>query len=108
MKNCTQYLYADDFAVTSTAKHPKTIIKSLNKSLALYSKYCLDWKLKINGSKTEAIFFTRYVSHRKTPNSNFMIDGVSVPWSNKVKYLEGTPRQTFNVQVSYRKCNNES
>ena len=58
MHNCEQYLYADDFALSSTAKNPKTIIKNLDIGLKKYARYCKKWKLKLNETKTEAIFFT--------------------------------------------------
>uniref|UniRef100_A0A182PX60 Endonuclease/exonuclease/phosphatase domain-containing protein n=1 Tax=Anopheles epiroticus TaxID=199890 RepID=A0A182PX60_9DIPT len=38
---------------------PKSVTKNLNKGLNSYSKYCKTWKLKINESKTEAIYFSR-------------------------------------------------
>ena len=56
MKNFKQYCFADDFAISSSAKCPRTIIKSLNKELNEYARYCKTWKLKVNESKTEAIF----------------------------------------------------
>ena len=59
MRNCEQYVYADDFALSSTAKNPKAIIKNLDFDLKKYARYCKKWKLKLHETKTEAIFFTR-------------------------------------------------
>ena len=47
MKNVKQYSFADDFAISSSAKCRRTIIKSLNKGLNEYARYCKIWKLKV-------------------------------------------------------------
>lgn len=102
MKNCTQYLYVDDFALTTSFKHPKSIIRSLSKALTVYKKYCRTWKLKINEAKTDAIFFTRNTCRRRLPKQGLLLNDVEVPWRNNVKYLGVCldKRLTFKQHIS--------
>lgn len=98
MKNCNQYLYADDVAISSNGKQSKTIIKSLNCALKIYSKYCEKWKLKINGEKSEAIFFTRFTKSNKIPNTQLQINNTDIPWKVNIKYLG----LTLDKRLTYR------
>ena len=62
-----QYAFADDFVISSYVKCPRTIMKSLNKGLIHYARYCKKWKLKLNESKTGTIYFSRCTSRSKLP-----------------------------------------
>jgi hypothetical protein len=45
-------------------------------------------KIKINSSKTEAIFFSRRRASRYLiPGSQISVNGIDIPWAQKVKYL---------------------
>lgn len=101
MRNCKKYLYADDFAISSSSKHPKSILRSINNGLKAYNRYCKKWKMKINGPKSEAIYFTRYTSTRRLPQNNLMIDSTPIPWKVSVKYLGLTldKRLTFKTHI---------
>jgi hypothetical protein len=48
------------------------------------SDYFKDWKIRINPTRTQAIFFT---SPRMLPASNLTLNNQVIPWSSKVKYL---------------------
>lgn len=106
--HCKRYHFADDFALTSSAKRSRDIISHLNSALALYIAYSKKWKMKINANKTECIYFTRFTANRKLPNRCLIVDGTEIAWSNDVKYL-GTifdKRLTFqkNIQYIREKC----
>ena len=51
-------MYADNLAVTVSAKSPNAIVKAMNGLLKAYQKCCNRWKLKTHPNKSEAIFFT--------------------------------------------------
>ena len=68
-------------------KDQTQLLKNLNSALDVYSKYCLKWKLKINGDKSEAMFFTRFTSTRKNPRRQLKISNTDIPWKLAVKYL---------------------
>ena len=104
MKNVKQYSFADDFAISSSAKYPRAIIKSLNKGLNEYARYCKTWKLKVNESKIEAIFFARGTSRRKLPDRKLNISDNEVEWKNEIKYLGVTldKRLTFKKHIENR------
>lgn len=76
--------FADDTA-TITADHDVDIvIGRLQLSAELLTQFFLNWKLKLNYNKTEAIIFSR---SRKLPVRQIKIMGASIPWSTSVKYL---------------------
>lgn len=63
----------------------KTIQNGLNVVFHEISKYCNKWKIKINGSKTEFIFFTKH--EPGTSNLNLRINSKNISISRVVKYL---------------------
>ena len=82
MKDCSQHLYADDFSLTSSAKNPKPIIRTLNIALAKYSKYCRKWKIKTNDTNPKLS-----TSVAKLPQEGLKVNNTTVSWKNHVKYL---------------------
>ena len=51
-------LYADDLVIWHTSQHPIISARRLNDDLTRLTKYCEDWKLKINCQKTVYSIFT--------------------------------------------------
>jgi hypothetical protein len=49
--------------------------------------YFKQWKIKVNASKTQAIYFTRCRSPRGLPSTRIVLAGQEMPWSLEVKYL---------------------
>lgn len=45
------------------------------------------WKIKLNQSKTEAIFFTRRRAARYLPKDTLNLNSTSIEWSKCIKYL---------------------
>jgi Reverse transcriptase (RNA-dependent DNA polymerase) len=79
--------YADDTAIFSSGTHADTITHALQEHTDSLTEYFGDWKVKINSSKTEAIFFTRRRASRFLPDTQINVNGLSVPWALKGKYL---------------------
>lgn len=89
-------LFADDTAIFSAAKNPNKIIKNLNNASKQLSDYCSKWKIKLNPSKTQAIYFTKKRANRWLPSNEVTVLGSKIPWSSDVKYLGVTMDKTLN------------
>lgn len=85
--NCNIAQYADDIALLNTNIRAASIKKSLQAAVKCFSKYLKHWKLKLNPSKTEAVFFTRRRAVRAFPKANIIVEGHSVTWGTHAKYL---------------------
>lgn len=79
------FLFADDTAITSTAKNPDQITARLQRILDIVARWMQDWKIQINPAKTKAIFFTKSPVTR--PNRRITLNNVGIDWVNQVKYL---------------------
>lgn len=79
--------YADDIAISKTAKRADSVKKACQDTVKSFSRYFKRWKLKLNHSKSEAAFFTKRTAQRAYPKHNIVINGHQVPWKNVVRYL---------------------
>lgn len=107
---CMLALFADDTAIFTADALAEDIIDNLNEYLHVILKYFADWKLQVNPSKCEAIYFTRCRSIIKTPQRPLELDGVSLDWKPVVRYLGIflDPRLTYRNHLRYiiDKCEN--
>ena len=87
--------YADDIVLLSTTK------EGLQKAIDTVQKYCEEWKLKMNKSKTKTMIFSR--GNQKI-NCSFNINGVPLENTKEYKYL-GIPVHkkncSFNTALKY-------
>lgn len=79
--------YADDTSILTKAKHTKTVISMLEKSLKACNKYLNKWKIKVNAEKTQAIVFPFNRSPKRKPSSPLTFQGTEIVFSNSVTYL---------------------
>jgi hypothetical protein len=79
-------LFADDTAIYCTSDDPDIIMRDLQAALNKTAEYFSKWKIKINATKTQSVFFTRRRT-RGLPTSNLTLDGESIEWSDEAKYL---------------------
>jgi hypothetical protein len=79
--------YADDTAIFCSNTHPEFVLNPLQEHTNSLLQHFKDWKIKINPTKTEAIYFTRRRADRFLPYAQIDVEGASVPWASKVKYL---------------------
>lgn len=84
---CELGQYADDTAVATIGLKPTTMIRRLNGGLQRISRYFQKWRIKINPTKTEAIFLTRRGLNRYKPNENIKLNGDDIQWCDTVRYL---------------------
>lgn len=103
LEECQSSIFADDTAVLSSEIYASDIVANLQKSLDVVIGYFNKWKIVVNASKTQAIYFTRKRKDCYLPNSNIKIGGVDVPWESKVKYLGVIldRKIIFNDHISY-------
>jgi hypothetical protein len=71
------------------------VCTALQRHLDTLSSYFKQWKIKINPSKTQAIYFTRCWAPRKLPSTNIKIDDHPITWAYEVKYLGVTLDKTL-------------
>ena len=97
---CGTATFADDTAIFASGQTPLLIQEDLQSHLNSISEYCNKWKIKINASKTQAIYFSR--ATKNIPQNDIVLDGNSIPWSEEVKYLGVTldKRLTFQSHTS--------
>ena len=77
--------------------------------MEVLGNYFKRWKLMINYSKCQSIYFTRCRAIRKLPQSNIIINGNSINWDPSAKYLgiHLDQKLTFNTHIAkiVEKCN---
>ncbi|GFU97600.1 RNA-directed DNA polymerase from mobile element jockey [Trichonephila clavipes] len=73
-------VYADDRAILSRPKNLNTLTENIN--LAHLEIGFSVWKIKLNTSKTEAVFFSQ-----RTPPPEIMLQNQRIPWSQHTKYI---------------------
>lgn len=84
---CSIAQFADDTAFFISSKFAKTIMKSLEDYARKLHRYFRLWKISINPTKSQAIFYTRRRT-RQLPQRNLNIFESEVPWEeNSIKYL---------------------
>lgn len=109
-QNCELGLYADDTAIVTTSESVSTITINLKNAFNTIFKYFTQWKIKINASKTQAIFFSRKRKPEFLPNSELNLNGQLVPWNDSIKYLglHLDKKLTFktHIDLTIKKCDN--
>lgn len=79
--------YADDTALLSSSKLTGALLKKMEYSLSVCSKYFKKWKIKINHLKTQCIIFPFNKSPKRTPTRQLIFEGNEISIQNEVKYL---------------------
>jgi hypothetical protein len=62
------------------------IIDQLQSALNCLKDYYSNWRNGLNSSKTQAVFFTKRRAS-ELPTSELLLDGNSIPCTNRAKYL---------------------
>lgn len=98
--NCAAGYYADDTALTSSAKSSNKIIRSLSIGLERLHNYFTKWRIKINCDKTQAILFKYNRSKKRKPTVSIMFNGLVVPLLKEVNYLGVTFDEAINFSAN--------
>ncbi|GFW34830.1 RNA-directed DNA polymerase from mobile element jockey [Trichonephila clavipes] len=75
-------LYADDTAILSRHRNLNTLVENINEHLAHLEIWFSVWKIALNSSKTEAVFFSK-----RQPPPEITLQNQRIPWSQHTKYL---------------------
>jgi hypothetical protein len=94
-KECEIATFFDDTAIFVSDGNPNLVCTALQGYLVTLSAYFEQWKIKINASKTQAIYFTRCWAPRNLPSANISIGDHPISWSMEVKYLGVTLDKRF-------------
>lgn len=88
LKNgCNLAQFADDTSTYFSHRNPRMITQKLENSVKRINTFFKRWKIKLNESKTEAIFFTNRRKSRYLPERDLNINSNSIIWSDCIKYL---------------------
>lgn len=87
IENITTSVFADDTALLCSDVKADSIINNLESSLMIWEQYLTKWKIKINSTKTQAIFFTRKRKACFVPQRSLRFNNTTVNWEEHVKYL---------------------
>lgn len=88
--NCELASFADDIAFISSIENHDlpTLVERMENGLKEVQSHLVNWKLKINETKTEAILFTKSPKMSKLGASNkIIVSGTALEWKDQVKYL---------------------
>ncbi|GBN91737.1 RNA-directed DNA polymerase from mobile element jockey [Araneus ventricosus] len=77
-------MYADDTAILARNKNPKYTAAAINQHLEKLDDWFVKWKIALNVSKTEAVYFAKGEKKHKPV---IKIKNKTIPWSQQAKYL---------------------
>lgn len=102
-KNCHLAQYADDIAIYNSSRLPSTIIRNLQPGVNKIVKYCKKWRLKLNPTKTESVYFSRRIKNKYYPRKGIMVEGCESAWKSEARYLGVMldKRLTFKKHVDH-------
>ncbi|GFV40596.1 probable RNA-directed DNA polymerase from transposon X-element [Trichonephila clavipes] len=73
-------MYADDTTILSRHYNPNTLTQNINEHLAHLEIWFSVWKIALNTTKTEAVFFTQ-----RRPPPEITLQNQRIPWSQHTK-----------------------
>jgi hypothetical protein len=79
---CELVTFSDDTAIFVSNSEPMNVCDGLQSQLNPLTDYFKQWKIKVNASKTQAIYFTRCWSPTRLPSTrigNAMVFGGQIP-----------------------------
>jgi hypothetical protein len=79
--------FTSDAPKGGECKLVEVVCGKLQRQLDTLSDYFKNWKIRLNPTKIQAIYFTRCTSLRNLPASCIKLNGQEIPWSPEVKYL---------------------
>lgn len=84
-QRCKTYIFADDTAITAMYKSPRYIVLCLQRFINSIEKWLSDWRIAINPSKTEAIYFTK--TRLREPVTKVKVKNLNIDWGLNARYL---------------------
>lgn len=104
----TYAFFADDTGFFVTHRDPEVVTQKLQDAQNSLEQFQHKWRIKINPTKSQAIFFTRNRSPRLLPHVEIGVNGHRVQWSTEAKYLglvlDTKLRFDKHINQSLEKC----
>ncbi|UYV67852.1 hypothetical protein LAZ67_5002251 [Cordylochernes scorpioides] len=98
---CKLKLFADDTAILFNSKSVNLLVTQIQNYLNDIIKWCDEWKLDINPTKTQAIVFPPRDNKKFKPQTNLTVNSSTISWADHAKYLGVTldSKLKFNLHV---------
>lgn len=95
--------FADDTAFLAADKDPAQIVTKLQHAQNNLESYQRKWRIKVNATKTQTIFFTKKRAARNLPTTAITTNGQPSNWEDDGKYLGVIldSKLTFAKHVNY-------
>jgi hypothetical protein len=77
-------LFAVDTCIYSTDRKEVYVLRKLQRGLSAIETWCERWNIKINETKTQAVYFSRRL---RPPEARLLFSGQNIHFVNHVKYL---------------------
>jgi hypothetical protein len=87
LPNCDLAVFADATAIYTSHSDVSIVVKCLQNAVNLLQFYYSSWKIKINPSKSQYIYFSKRRSPRYFSSTDLDVCGSTVPWSVSGRYL---------------------
>lgn len=94
--------FADDTAIYLTHRNKTSMTKQLQEDMEKLDKYFKKWRIKVNETKTEAIYFDHKRRNKKPQEIEFNKE--KIKWKKTVKYLG----LNLNKYLNYKEQTNEN
>ena len=106
--------YADDIAFSFASSDPLEVQEKMNKQMDIFYKWCREWGLSINITKTKAMYFTNRrlvppdielsnVPLEYVPTYRYLgllLDSPKLTWKNHIEFLKDSSAQRVNILKS--------
>lgn len=79
--------FADDTAFLAADKDPEIVVTKLQHAQNCLEEFQRKWRIRINATKTQTIFFTKKRATRNLPSRAVTTNGVPSTWVNAANYL---------------------
>ncbi|GFU91524.1 RNA-directed DNA polymerase from mobile element jockey [Trichonephila clavipes] len=97
--NTTLCMFADDTAILASHTEPKLVARAINRHFLVLEDWFSKWKIALNVTKTEAVFFTRKT---RLTYPDIFLHNEKIPWSQNTKFLGVTldNKLTFKQHIT--------
>lgn len=87
LEGCTTSIFTDDTAILCSGVQAEDILTNLEASLTKIQSYFTKWRILINPTKTQAIYFSRKRKPCFLPQRCIKLNNTDIQWETSVKYL---------------------
>lgn len=89
--------FADDTAIYASERRKKSLHKYLQEDINIITNYYKTWRIKLNETKTQAVYYHPKTIHKKLEDLN--INNHKISWTYEAKYLGVTLDQNLKYKT---------